>query len=432
MNNQSTTQPELFFGEGFLDDHAGSIIREPRVAVVELIANAYDAGATEVKIEWPGEADGTFSISDNGAGMTKEEFDVRWKTLSYDRHQSQGKFAENPNRITGEKRVAFGRSGKGRHGAFCFADSYEIATKKDGGAFTCRVERATIAGPSPFKFTVLDERKEAGNGTTISAVVIRNFVAEEELREIIGSKFSVIPSFQILLNRQPIQLLDIKHLQTTPLLIDGHGEVVIHQIDSETRDRTTQLRGICWWVKRRAVGNPSWEGMDGEGAYLDGRGSLARRYSFIVEADILEPFRKPDWTDFYAGAEVNAVRQAVHRHIIQTLNQLQSANRKERKKIALEQTKGALREMTTISRQQVAHFVDEIQEKCPTISERDLARAASVFGNMESAKTGYDLLKQLQKCSPDDLDYMEQHHAPMERKQRHLGSSRIGGTAPTH
>jgi hypothetical protein len=33
-----------------------------------------------------------------------------------------------------------------------------------------------------------------------------------------------------------------------------------------------------------------------------------------------------------------------------------------------------------------------------------LARAAVVFGKMESSRTGYDLLKQLQKCSPEDLD----------------------------
>lgn len=404
MSTKATAQQELFFGEGFLDDHAGSIIREPRVAVIELIANAYDAGATEVIIRWPSDAGGEFSISDNGAGMTKAEFDVRWKTLSYNRQESQGRFAENPNHISGEKRAVFGRSGKGRHGAFCFADFYEIATSKSGRTFICQVERASGAGPSPFRFTIVDEREAEGHGTAIRAMVLRNFVSEAELREIIGTKFSVIPSFQILLNRQPIQLLDLKHLQTTSLVVDGQGAVTIHQIDSEARDRTTQLRGICWWVKQRAVGNPSWDGLDGEGAYLDGRGSLARRYSFVVEADVLEPFRKPDWTGFYAGAEVNAVRQAVHRHIIQKLNHLQSANRKERKKLALEQTKGALREMTTISRQQVAQFIDEIQETCPTISEGDLARAAAVFGKMESSKTGYDLLKQLQRCSPEDLD----------------------------
>lgn len=402
MSAKAQDQQQLFFGEAFLDDHAGSIIREPRIAIIELIANAYDAGATEVEIGWPNEVGGRFTISDNGVGMTKPEFDKRWKTLSYNRIGEQGRFAENPNRIAGEQRVVFGRSGKGRHGAFCFGDTYEIATRKDGVLLRVRVERTS--GHLPFKFTTLEDAKTEGHGTCVSAEVLRHFTLESELREIIGAKFSVIPSFQILLNRQPIQLLDLKNLQTTPVQVEGIGTVIVHQVDSEKRDRTTQLRGICWWVKRRGVGNPSWEGLEGEGAYLDGRGSLARRYSFIVEADILEKDRKPDWTGFYASKEFNAVRQAVHRHIIQTLNQLQSENRKERKKAALEQTKGALREMTNISRQQVAVFVDEIQEKCPTMSERDLFRAAEVFTKMETSKTGYDLLKQLQRCSPEDID----------------------------
>jgi hypothetical protein len=405
--NEKPIKPEeqqCLFGEGFLDDHAGAIIRDPRVAIVELIANSFDAGATVVNIEWPIEVGQRFLISDNGVGMTKTEFDQRWKMLSYDRQVSQGRFAENPNKISGEKRVAFGRSGKGRHGAFCFDDAYDVRTRKEGKSFTCRVERASIPGSSPFKFSAANEGEAVDHGTEIKAIVTRNFINEDELREMIGAKFSVIPSFQILLNRQPIQLLDIKNLQTSSVPIEGLGVVKVHQIDSETRDRTTHLRGICWWVKQRAVGSPSWGGLDGEGAYLDGRGSLARRYSFVVEADILEPFRKPDWTGFRASAEVNTVTQAVHKHIIQTLNQLQSANRKERKKQALEGTKSALREMTSVSRQNVAHFIDEIQEKCPTISELDLARTTSVYTKMEAAKTGYDLLRQLARCSPDDID----------------------------
>ncbi len=404
---QKSPKPEeqqCLFGDGFLDDHAGSIIREPRVAIVELIANSFDAGATVVNIEWPTEAGQPFLISDNGAGITKSDFDKRWKMLSYDRRVSQGRYAENPNGISGEKRVAFGRSGKGRHGAFCFADGYEVRTIKQGKSFSCRVERASNPGSSPFKFTAAAEGNAVGHGTEIRAIITRNFITEDELREIIGAKFSVIPSFQILLNRQPIQLLDIKNLQTSTVEIDGHGTVMVHQIDSEARDRTTHLRGICWWVKQRAVGNPSWGGLEGEGAYLDGRGSLARRYSFVVEADILEPFRKPDWTGFHGSPEVNAVTQGVHRHVIQTLHQLQSANRKERKKMALEGTKGALREMTTVSRQYVARFIDEVQETCPTISELDLARTAGIFTKMEVAKTGYDLLRQLARCSPDDID----------------------------
>ena len=42
------------FGSNFLRDYAGHIISDPRVSIIELIANAYDAGATRVEVKWPG------------------------------------------------------------------------------------------------------------------------------------------------------------------------------------------------------------------------------------------------------------------------------------------------------------------------------------------------------------------------------------------
>ena len=44
------------FGESFLRDHAGHIISDGKIALVELIANAYDAAATRVEVpSTPGE-----------------------------------------------------------------------------------------------------------------------------------------------------------------------------------------------------------------------------------------------------------------------------------------------------------------------------------------------------------------------------------------
>jgi len=40
------------FADRFLQDHAGQIITDPRTAILELIANSYDAGATEILIDW--------------------------------------------------------------------------------------------------------------------------------------------------------------------------------------------------------------------------------------------------------------------------------------------------------------------------------------------------------------------------------------------
>ena len=138
MAKTPAAQPSLFagapfaFADRFLQDHAGQIISEPRTAILELIANSYDAGATKIDIIWPTEKGETFSVTDNGIGMTKAEFERRWRTLCYDRAAEQGNEVVFPKGVKGIKRTAFGRSGKGRHAPFCFADSYEIVTMKDG------------------------------------------------------------------------------------------------------------------------------------------------------------------------------------------------------------------------------------------------------------------------------------------------------------
>ncbi|MCW9035395.1 MAG: ATP-binding protein [Rhodospirillales bacterium] len=78
------------FDERFLLEYAGPIMRDPKTALVELVANAWDAYATEVTIIWP-DSNTSFSISDNGTGMTPDEFEQRWRTLAYDRISHQGK-----------------------------------------------------------------------------------------------------------------------------------------------------------------------------------------------------------------------------------------------------------------------------------------------------------------------------------------------------
>lgn len=85
----------LFFDNRFLERHAGSIIQDPAVAIVELVANAWDAWdawATRVDIVWP-ESGGEryFEIEDNGEGMSEAQFRLRWRTLDYDRVRTQGK-----------------------------------------------------------------------------------------------------------------------------------------------------------------------------------------------------------------------------------------------------------------------------------------------------------------------------------------------------
>jgi len=78
------------------------------------------------------------------------------------------------------------------------------------------------------------------------------------------------------------------------------------------------------------VGEPSWDGLDAEGKYLDGRTSEAKRFSFVVEADILQvDDNQPDWSGFRHNDRVEQVRAAVHKAVIEDLKELFADDRKE-------------------------------------------------------------------------------------------------------
>jgi hypothetical protein len=79
-------------------------------------------------------------------------------------------------------------------------------------------------------------------------------------------------------------------------------------------------------------------------------------------------------------------------------------DRKTLKKAAIAPHRELLRDLPTLSRAQIGKFLDEIQERCPSITARDLARTVEVWGKLEQTRSGYDLLKQLTACKPEDLD----------------------------
>ncbi len=393
------------FGPNFLRDHAGFIMTDPRVAVVELIANAYDAGANEVRIKWPEEVSETFEITDNGTGMTEEQFDARWKTLSYNRRDEQGEKAEFPadSRAKRKDRLAFGQTGKGRHGAFCFADAYEIETWRDGSALKAIVS-ITNAETEPFHCEASEASPRSGHGTAIRAKVSRAVLPVDAVREAVGSKFLVDPDFKIIVNGQELRLVGLENVVTSELEIPGHGTVTIHQVDGASEDRTTGLRGITYWVNRRMVGQPSWRGLDGKGSILDGRTAPAKRFSFVVEADLLKEEVKSDWSDFHPSKRVQEVTGAVREAVIDRLDSLLSASRKERKLEALEAHRKALKGLPPMSRRVVGQFIDQALQKCPSLSQGDLSRTVEILARLEQARSGYDLLERLVACSPDDLD----------------------------
>ena len=406
MNDE--VQPLMFqtsvfkFAERFMADHAGRIITDSRIAIVEMVANAYDAGATKVEIVWPKQMGDILSVTDNGTGLTRAEFDYRWRTFNYDRLKEQGNDVEFPPEVKGLKRSPFGQSGKGRYAPFCFAESYEVLTWKDGKATKASV--SLVSTREPFDVAIIEEFDKPGHGTVITANVDSPRLDAEAVGQLIGSKFLIDPSINVFVDGKHIQLLDLEGIKTEILELAPYGRILIHFIDTSEHSRTVRLRGITWWVMNRMVGEPGWESLDGEGAYLDGRREEAKRYSFVVEADFLKPVVKADWTDFHSEQMTKEAKDKVHHFVVNKLFELTANSRKHRKIEAMEKSRRLLGELPTISKKVVSRFINEVLAKCPSISDRDLQQTVEILGKLEASRWQYDLLGNLASCSIQDLD----------------------------
>lgn len=101
-------QNSLLYDERFLETYAGSIINDPSTAIIELVANAWDAYSTDVRITWPDAKDSSaFEIEDNGHGMTRDEFQHIWRTFAYNRIAHGGQKVEPPPGLEGAPRQVF-------------------------------------------------------------------------------------------------------------------------------------------------------------------------------------------------------------------------------------------------------------------------------------------------------------------------------------
>ena len=84
------------FEEDFLVRSLGSIAHSRDVVPTELVANAWDAGASEVRITIPSDYELDLIVEDDGCGMTSDQFKKQWMALGYDRTKHQGRKADFP------------------------------------------------------------------------------------------------------------------------------------------------------------------------------------------------------------------------------------------------------------------------------------------------------------------------------------------------
>ncbi len=390
------------FEKGYLLRTLGSIAHEPDVALTELVANSWDAGAASVHITVPDIVGGELRIRDDGAGMLPDEFLRRWMKLGYDRQEHQGRSADFPPERTTWKRLAYGRNGVGRHGLLCFSDDYQVFTSKAGQTSWFHVSTATEDDP----FVVLDQKiaEGDGHGTDLVTKVARHLPEAAKVRQILASRFIHDPQFAIFVNGIAITRTELagNKANETSLRLPSGITITVTCYDTNKAATNTLRQGVAFWVGGRLVGEPSWT--IGRHAPVDGRTQFGKRYTFIVECDDLHDQVEPDWTGFKRGAKVDELFAGVAEQVEKVYRDISASRIEDTKETVYRQNAPKLHALTNGARREVASVVERVTQQNPGVTTEVLESFVAALVIEKQSASMQSVLQKLVTLSETDID----------------------------
>lgn len=404
------TKQEYICGSLFEDDYlvrslGSSITNQPDIALTELVANAWDAGATCVQIFIPEKHGDSLIIEDNGTGLTEKEFHERWMTLRYNRLKRQGNKVIFPDGNHKGCRIAYGKNGIGRHGLLCFNDEYTVQTTKNG-------KRLSLIVSTKVKdqaLAIINEQvaDATGHGTRLEVKVERNLPQVKRVREIIAARFLHDPEFIIEINRQVLPLDDLDGLLNTEELTTDDGiKLTAHFVDSKKTSRKSIYQGIAFWQGGRLVGVPSW--VLGNVWYMDGRTVLAKRYTVVIQSNDLENIIKEDWSGFKDTRETINVYNTVEEYVNRMFTNIAKATIEDTKIAIKSEFNARLKNVSPLTLYEVDEVIESIAISSPTAKQESISLAVEAVVNLEKTKNGQDLLAKLSKLNEEDIAGLNQ------------------------
>ncbi|WP_332911784.1 hypothetical protein [Algoriphagus boritolerans] len=192
--------------------------------------------------------------------------------------------------------------------------------------------------------------------------------------------------------------------------MEGFGEVKLIAIDTLSTDKTTHQHGIAWHVNGRLVGECSWKGT-GMDHLIDGRRIEAKRFIFIVLADILNSEKNihPDWSGFKSNSdEFQSVNEVVLNKVKDFVLDISKEKRKETFYDIKSQNNQTLKRIGLIGQTKWNSFITQVQEECPSINETELAKLGTILANLEESQSQFSLIHALYELDPNQLDNLNE------------------------
>jgi hypothetical protein len=388
------------FEENYLLRTLGPLAHRADIALTEIVANSWDAGASQVKISIPDSCGKSLIIEDDGTGLTKEEFEQRWMMLGYDRVIHQGRNVEFPLGIE-RTRLAYGRNGIGRHGLLCFNNFYTVITKKFDKKHIFYV--STLSKEQPFVLQRYKCEDGIGHGTTLEVVIERNLPDPEKILETISARFLHDPQFIVTINGKSVSLEQhVGLINSHKMCIDKHITLDILFLDTLKAARSTLYQGIAFWQGGRLIGEPTW--ILGNTPVIDGRTRFAKRYTFVVKTNDLADYINSDWTGLVFVPQIEKMYNEIAEYIKSEFRKLAKSQLDETKDNIQKEFESEYSELSPLGKYGVSETIEHIIEINPTSTPEVLSIAVEAVINLEKTRNGKQLIKKLSQLSENDID----------------------------
>ena len=272
----------------------GGLYHSSEEALKELVANSWDADATEVSISLPMALTGQpVVIQDNGSGMTPQELDAHYLGVAIDRRRISGPTTPRNLKVRGHL-------GIGKFAGFVLADRLIVTTVARGLRSRLVLDKSQLQDRDEdledVDVPISTDQCEDAAGTTIELTLLRpgrEQPSPKKLGAILLREFGLKDDFRISIDGVPLtpDVLEGRKMQIElPLPSGSVAEVTGWLLPKE---RGVADTGFLLRVDDRAVGPTTYYGLDEDSDVP--RGVLRRLY-VEVKADHLREDVTANWS----------------------------------------------------------------------------------------------------------------------------------------
>lgn len=257
---------ELKFDANTIDDLGAKLYSTLPPILAELVANGYDAGASEIHLEFFDDQKDQkrIVISDNGVGMSYAEIDANYLLVGRKKRDNEEERVDPKF-----KRPVMGKKGLGKLSFFGITDRAEVSTVKDNTCVTFVMDRNEIRKDSQYfpDFQISKTDQEAGTRVELLDVKREASFDIEGLKNSLANYFIFDKDFKVFIahnrgefeeisNDTRYKQLDIQFTWTFPNENFPNQLGISGNVFTTVKPLPKRLRGISLISRKKLVNLP--------------------------------------------------------------------------------------------------------------------------------------------------------------------------------